>query len=158
MANKIYSDSIEISTDFITLNLDESTGRLSCIYPASMSSINYTVASYSTTISMSPVSIDNNCIITQGSPRTLTLPSSVPDGYFLIIRKTDNIAGTVPDQTSTIITTLGTPNSILPVFTLNTSGVIGINSNANGGTYSSISMQPYGSFMFVFYQGIWYGI
>jgi hypothetical protein len=141
MAKKTYSDSIQITTPNLSLEIDKTTGRLSATCSASASFIAYTVGSYSTTTT---ASVDNNCILVNANSTTLTLPTSPPNGLFLIIRKTNSVSA---DQTTTIS---GTPSSIKMMFTGS--------SISTPTPVTSFKMTSNGSYMFVHYNGTWYGL
>lgn len=150
MAKKIYSDSIQITTPNLSLEIDKNTGRVSATSSysgntkncsASASFIAYTVGSYSTTTT---ASVDNNCILVNANLTTLTLPTSPPNGLFLIIRKTNNTSFL---DTTTIS---GTPSSIKMMFTST--------SVSTPTPVTSFTMVSNGAYMFVHYNGTWYGL
>jgi hypothetical protein len=151
MSRKIYSDSILIDTPNLGLTIDETTGRISSTSSASMSYIAYTIGSYSTT---QTATASNNIILVNANSMTLTLPASPPNGLLLIIRKTNNVTGSPPSETSTTISA-GSNNIRLVFKTFDDSSYSTL---ATADPVTSFNCLSNGAYMFVYYDGTWYGL
>ena len=150
MSRKIYSDSILIDTPNLGLTIDETTGRISSTSSASMSYIAYTIGSYPTT---QTATASNNIILVNANSITLTLPASPPNGLLLIIRKTNNISGSPPSETSTTISSGS--NNIRLVFTTD-SGTY--KTLATADPITTFNCTSNGAYMLVYNNGTWHGL
>ena len=130
MARILYSDDITFKTTNLSLVLNSQTGILSTTYSINLPAYSFTAASYSTNTTFT----ENNNFILTNSASTFTLPTNPANGTTLIIR---NAAGNIPTLSA---------------------GTYSIrNINETTGT-QSIQLVANGSYMFTYFNSVWYGI
>lgn len=130
MARIIYNDGVNINTQNLSLSIDSLSGIINSTYSGSMSSFAGIVSSYSTPNTLNYL---NNYVLINAST-TITLPAGPINGTTYVFRSTTTANPTLTGGTYAIR-----------------------NVGSASGTYS-IQLVANGTYMFTYYNDVWYGI
>ena len=133
MARIIYTDTASFSTPNLAISIDAITGLITSTYAASMSYFAAGVGSYSATTTLTT----NQSNVLLNAPTTINLPAGPPDGTIYTLRSTTTSVNIVINGGTYAIRNVGSAS--IPAVT-------------------SFNMIGNGTYMFCYYNGVWYGI